>query len=53
MIFTHIAVLADDLRLEDVADLTRAFLIASYDMVNIKEIAEVLYDQLEEAYELT
>ena len=53
LIFTHISFLAEDLQLEDVADLTRAFVIASYDEVNIKEIAEVLYDQLKEAYELT
>ena len=53
VIFTHISFLAEDLRLEDVADLTREFVLASYNQVNIKEIAEVLYEQLEEAYELT
>ena len=53
LIFTHMSFLAEDLHLENVADLTRAFVIASYDEVNRKEIAEVLYDQLKEAYELT
>ena len=53
LIFTHISFLAEDLHLENVADLTRAFVIASYDQVNIAEIAEVLYEQLVEAYELT
>ena len=53
LIFTHMSFLAEDLHLENVADLTRAFVIASYDEVNIKEIAEVLYEQLVEAYELT
>ena len=53
LIFTHMSFLAEDLHLENVADLTRAFVIASYDQVNIKEIAEVLYEVLVEAYELT
>lgn len=53
LIFTHISFLAEDLHLENVADLTRTFVLASYEEVNIKEIAEVLYEQLVEAYELT
>ena len=53
LIFTHISLLAEDLHLDNVADLTRAFVIASYNEVNITEIAEVLYEQLVDAYELT
>ena len=53
LIFTHISFLAEDLHLEDVADLTRDFVVAAYDKVNRKEIAEVLYEQLKESYELT
>lgn len=53
LVFTHISFLAEDLNMEEVEDLTRAYVHASYGAVNTKEIAKALYNRLAEAYELT
>lgn len=50
LVYTHISFLAED---ESLNDITREFAQAGFDKVDTDQVAEVLYNDLKESYELS
>lgn len=52
LVHTHISILAENEEMENLSDIAREFAIAGFDSVDIHEIAEAVYENLKEDYEL-
>ena len=52
LVYTHISILAENEEMESLSDIAREFATAGFDSVDIHEIAEAVYENLKEDYEL-
>ena len=53
LVYTHISILAENEEMENLSDIAREFAMVGFDNVDIHEIAEAVYENLKEDYELT